>query len=101
MILAATKLDVATYVNALFTVYIVLIFGNILISFIPRLPTYSPALRAVLDFVTETTDPYLNVFRRIMRPIGGGAGMAIDLSPMVALLVLFLLQGVVVGAVLE
>jgi YggT family protein len=101
MILAATKLDVATYVNALFTVYIVLIFANILLSFIPRLPTYSPALRVVLDFVTETTDPYLNVFRRIMRPIGGGAGMAIDLSPMVALLVLFLLQGVVVGAVLE
>lgn len=101
MILAATKLDVATYVNALFTVYIVLIFANILISFIPRLPTYSPALRAVLDFVTETTDPYLNVFRRIMRPIGGSAGLAIDLSPMLALLVLFLLQGVVVGAVLE
>jgi YggT family protein len=100
MILAATQLDVAAYVNALFTVYIVLIFANILISFIPRLPTYSPALRAVLDFVTETTDPYLNIFRRIMRPIGGGAGMAIDLSPMVALLVLFLLQGVVVGAVL-
>jgi YggT family protein len=100
MILAAGQLDVATYVNALFTVYIVLIFANILISFIPRLPTYSPALRAVLDFVTETTDPYLNIFRRIMRPIGGGAGMAIDLSPMLALLVLFILQGVVVGAVL-
>jgi YggT family protein len=100
MIIAATQLDVASYVNALFTVYIVLIFANILISFIPRLPTYSPALRAVLDFVTETTDPYLNVFRRIMRPIGGGAGMAIDLSPMLALLVLFILQGVVVGAVL-
>jgi YggT family protein len=100
MILAATQLDFATYVNALFTVYIVLIFANILISFIPRLPTYSPALRAVLDFVTETTDPYLNIFRRIMRPIGGGAGMAIDLSPMLALLVLFILQGLVVGAVL-
>jgi YggT family protein len=101
MILAATQLDVATYVNALFTVYIVLIFCNILLSFIPRMPTYSPALRAVLDFVTETTDPYLNVFRRIMRPLGGPGGMAIDLSPMLALFVLFLLQGVVIGAVLE
>ena len=101
MTLAASQLDVAAYVNALFTVYIVLIFCNILLSFIPRMPTYSPALRAVLDFVTETTDPYLNVFRRIMRPLGGPGGMAIDLSPMVALLVLFLLQGVVVGAVLE
>jgi YggT family protein len=101
MILAATQLDVATYVNALFTVYIVLIFCNILLSFIPRMPTYSPALRAVLDFVTETTDPYLNVFRRIMRPIGGPGGLSFDLSPMLALLVLFILQGVVIGAVLE
>jgi len=101
MIAAATRLDVATYVNALFTVYIVLIFCNILLSFVPRMPTYNPALRSVLDFVTETTDPYLNVFRRIIRPIGGPGGLGIDLSPMLALFVLLLLQGVVVGAVLE
>lgn len=101
MILAVAKITVADYVSALFTVYIVLIFCNILLSFIPRMPTYHPALRAVLDFVTESTDPYLNVFRRVMRPIGGPGGMAFDLSPMLALLVLFLLQGIVVGAVLE
>jgi YggT family protein len=100
MIAAIARGDVADYVSALFTVYIILIFCNILISFIPRMPTYSPALRAVLDFVTESTDPYLNVFRRLMKPVGGG-GFAIDLSPMVAIIVLVVLQSVIVGAVLE
>jgi YggT family protein len=96
--LALSRGDVADYVNAIFIVYIVLIFANILISYIPRLPTYSPVLRAVLDFVTETTNPYLNLFRRFLPPIGGG-GFALDLSPMIGIIVLFVLQAVVVGLI--
>ena len=95
--LALTRGDVANYVNALFTVYIVLIFVNILISWLPRVP-YNRALRAVLDFVGETTNPYLNLFRRFLPPIGGG-GFALDLSPMLGIIVLFLLQQVVVGLI--
>lgn len=94
---AIGRAEVADYVNALFIVYIALIFGNILISYIPRVP-YSPALRALLDFVKETTDPYLNLFRRFLRPVGGG-GFALDLSPMLAIIVLLLAQGLVVGLV--
>lgn len=94
---ALTRDDVATYVDALFLVYIVLIIGNVLISFVPRMP-YSPALRAVLDFVKDTTDPYLNFFRRFLPPLGGGA-MALDLSPMIGLIVLFLARTVVVGLI--
>ena len=96
--LALSRGDVADYVNAIFIVYIVLIFANILISYIPRLPTYSPVLRAVLDFVTETTNPYLNLFRRFLPPIGGG-GFALDLSPMIGIIVLFVLQAVAVGLI--
>jgi YggT family protein len=95
--LALTRGDVADYVGALFIVYIVLIFCNILISWIPRMP-YNPTLRAVLDFITETTNPYLNLFRRFLPPIGGG-GFAIDLSPMIGIIVLFVLQAVVVGLI--
>ncbi|HVT00415.1 MAG TPA: YggT family protein [Solirubrobacterales bacterium] len=96
--LAIGKDDVATYVSALFVVYTILILLNILLSFVPRMPTYSPWLRAVLDFVTESTDPYLNIFRRFLRPIGGAGGFAFDLSPILALLVLFLAEGIVLGA---
>jgi len=95
--LALTRGDIGDYVGALFTVYIVLIFANILISYIPRMP-YSPPLRAVLDFVKDTTDPYLNLFRRFLPPIGGG-GFALDLSPVIGIIVLFVAQAVVVGLI--
>ena len=95
--LALTRGDLADYVSALFIVYIVLIFANILISYVPRMP-YSPPLRAVLDFITETTNPYLNIFRRFLPPIGGG-GFALDLSPMIGLIVLFVAQAIVVSLI--
>lgn len=95
--LALTRNDVADYVAALFLVYIVLIFINILISFIPRMP-YRPWLRSVLDFVTDVTNPYLNIFRRVLPPIGGG-GFALDLSPMVGIIVLYVAEAIIVGLI--
>jgi YggT family protein len=97
--LAISQSDIADYVSALFLVYIVLIFIRVLLSWIPRIP-YHPVLRAIVDFVHQVTDPYLNIFRRILPPVGAG-GMAIDLSPIVAVIVLFVLQAIVVGAILE
>lgn len=91
--LAITRGDVADYVSALIVVYIGLIFCNILISYVPRMP-YRPWLRSVLDFITDTTNPYLNVFRRLLPPVGGG-GFAFDLSPMIGIVLLFLLLRIV------
>ncbi|MGN6558262.1 MAG: YggT family protein [Solirubrobacterales bacterium] len=95
--LALNRGDVADYVAALFIVYVILIFARIVISFVPRMP-YRPWLRSVLDFITETTDPYLNFFRRFLPPIGAG-GMALDLSPMIGLIVLFVAEAIVVGLI--
>jgi YggT family protein len=94
---ALTRGDLANYVDALFLVYIVLIFLNVLSSWIPRMP-YNRWLRAVLDFVSETTNPYLNLFRRVIPPLGG-SGFALDLSPMIGIVVLFVLRGVVVALI--
>ncbi|MGC1851988.1 MAG: YggT family protein [Solirubrobacterales bacterium] len=96
-LLAIARGDVADYVSALFLVYIILILIRVLISWIPRMP-YNPTLRAVLDFITETTDPYLNLFRRIIPPIGGG-GFGLDLSPMIGIIVLVILRGIVAGLI--
>jgi YggT family protein len=95
--LAITRDDIADYVNALFLVYIVLIFIRVLLSWIPRLP-YNPVLRTVVEFVHQVTDPYLNLFRRVLPPVGGG-GFALDLSPIIAIIVLFIAQAVVVGLI--
>ncbi len=54
--LALSRGDVADYVSALFTVYIILILLNVLISYVPRMP-YRPWLRSVLDFITDTHQP--------------------------------------------
>ncbi len=94
MLLALARGDVADYVGALFLVYIILILIRVLMSWIPRMPYY-PWLRSVLDFISETTDPYLNLFRRIIPPIGGG----LDLSPMIGIIVLYILRGLVVALI--
>jgi uncharacterized protein YggT (Ycf19 family) len=95
--LALSRFDVADYVSALFTVYIILIFLNVLISWVPRMP-YNRALRATLDFIKETTDPYLNLFRRFLPPLGGG-GFALDLSPILGVITLFIVRAIVVGLI--
>lgn len=96
---ADSRLDLATYVHSLFFVYFILIFANIVLSFVPRMP-FSLWSQAVINFIRETTDPYINIFRRVMRPIGGGP-IAIDLSPMVALFVLGILDRIILRAILE
>ncbi len=99
--LALSRNDVANFVDALFLVYIVLIFASIAISWVVTfrgaLP-YNTAVRAVAGFVEETTAPYLNVFRRLIPPIGAG-GMGLDLSPMIALILLFVVRSIVVGLI--
>ena len=95
--LAISRGDVADYVNTLVLVYLVLIFIRILMSWIPRMP-YNRYLAAFLQFVTDVTDPYLNIFRRILPPVRMGPG-ALDLSPIVATLVLILVSTLVVGAI--
>jgi YggT family protein len=92
--LAVSRNDIAHYVNTLIIVYIVLIFVRILMSWVPRVPYYR-WLDAVLNFVREVTDPYLNLFRRFMPALRvGGAGL--DLSPMVATFVLIIVGRIVV-----
>jgi YggT family protein len=98
-VIPLASVDAADYVDAVFVVYLILVLLNVLISFVPRMPYY-PWLRSVLDFITESTDPYLNLFRRWLRPVGGGA-MAIDFSPMLAIIVLLVARAIVVDALLR
>ncbi len=95
--LAITRNDVADYVSTLALVYLILIFIRILMSWIPRMP-YNRYLAAFLKFVSDVTDPYLNLFRRILPPVRmGGAGL--DLSPIVATFVLIIVSQIVVGLI--
>jgi uncharacterized protein YggT (Ycf19 family) len=97
LLLAITRVDIAAYVSALFLVYFILIFIRILLSWVPRMPYY-PWLRATVDFIHQVVDPYLNIFRRVIPPLGGG-GMAIDISPILAIIILSIVWRVVVSLI--
>ena len=95
--LAVTRGDIADYVNTLALVYLVLIFIRIIMSWIPRIP-YNRFLNGFLKFVTDVTDPYLNLFRRFLPPVRLGPG-ALDLSPIVATFVLIIVSTIVAGLI--
>jgi YggT family protein len=89
-LLADTADSVANFVNVFVSVYILLILAYIITSWI-RLP-YSPWLNRIQRFLYDVCEPYLRIFRRIVPPIG-----PLDLSPMIAVIVLIVIQRVVVG----
>jgi YggT family protein len=95
--LAVTRADAADYVRTLAVVYLVLIFIRIILSWIPRMP-YNRWLNAGLKFVSDVTDPYLNLFRRILPPVRMGPG-ALDLSPIVATFVLIIVSSLIANAI--
>ncbi len=78
------------YVNAVFTVFLVMIFIRILLSWIPSAPT-GRVTSAVWKFFHESTEWYLRPFRRIVPTIG-----MFDFSPIIALIVLYVASGLVV-----
>ena len=94
MTAAITRLDIAHYVSTLITVYVVLIFIRILMSYFRNIPYYR-ALDIFLRFVTEVTDPWLNLFRRFIPPIRVGPA-ALDLTPMIAVFALYIIGFLVV-----
>ncbi len=95
--IAITRGDVADYVETLALVYLVLIFIRILTSWIPRMP-YNRYLAMFLKFVSDVTDPYLTLFRRFLPMVRlGGAGL--DLSPIVATIVLIIVSSFVAGLI--
>ena len=76
------------FIDDFIWVYILLIFIYVLSSWI-RLP-YSPWLRRIQDFLRDVCEPYLRLFRRLLPSFG-----PLDLSPVVAVVVLVILMRVV------
>ncbi len=95
--LGLTRVDIGNYVDALFTVYIVLIFVyillNLMFSFGLRLP-YGRWSDALLSFLRDVCEPYLRVFRRFIPPLG-----MFDFSPIIAILLLYIVRRLVVAAI--
>lgn len=94
LLLATVRTEVAGYLSTLIYVYTLLIVlyivMQLLFAFGVR-PPYSRTLDAVLTFLRDVCEPYLRIFRRIIPPLG-----AFDFSPIVAILVLSLINTLLV-----
>ena len=75
---------VAAVVDLLLNVYTYLIIGRAIISWVNPDP-YNPIVR----FLYTATEPVMSVARRIIPPIGG----TLDISPIIVLVLIFLLRG--------
>jgi len=69
-------------IDKLFLFYMIMIFVRIMGSWVPDFQGHP-----VMQFIGHYTDPYLNLFRRIIPPLG-----VFDLSPIVAILSLQVIQ---------
>ena len=96
-VVATARESIADFLTALLYVYLIIIFAYIITSLIfafgGRIP-YSRWSSATLGFLRDVTEPYLGIFRRFIPPIG-----PVDVSPIVAILVLQLVGFFVVGLI--
>ncbi len=78
-------------VNNFFQIFFWLILVRCLLSFVPSIDWYKQPFTAVKD----VTDLYLNLFRKIVPPIGG-----LDFSPIIAVIALQVLNHLIIFALL-
>lgn len=78
-------------VNNFFQIFFWLILVRCLLSFVPSIDWYKQPFTAVKD----VTDLYLNLFRKIVPPIGG-----LDFSPIIAVIALQVLNYIIIFVLL-
>lgn len=78
---------VVQVIGILFQVYTLMLFARIISSWIPEIQETK-----AMQFIAFYTDPYLNLFRKVIPPLG-----MIDISPIFAFLVLELIKMLVLG----
>jgi uncharacterized protein YggT (Ycf19 family) len=96
-VLATFREDLASYVQAVFYVYTLLIIAYILSSlffaFGGRLP-YARWSSALLGFLRDICEPYLSIFRRFIPPLG-----PLDLSPVIGIVLLNIVGSVLANLI--
>ena len=92
MLLGDAVDTIQNFVVVVFYVYLLCIFAYILTSWIP-LP-YNVWLNRIQRFLYDVVDPYLRLFRRFIPQLNLG-GLGLDLSPIIAIIVLYAVLRVV------
>ena len=72
----------------LISLYAWVIFIYVLLSWFPQ----SGVIGKIYDALGIVCEPFLKLFRKIIPPVGGKSGVAVDFSPIVAFVVLQLIE---------
>jgi YggT family protein len=80
---------IASSLAVFLQIYFVLLIIRILLTWFPNVNWLSPPL----SILSQLTDPYLNLFRSVIPPLGG-----IDFSPILAIFVLQFVSNLLVQA---
>jgi len=79
---------------SLLNLYLILLFARIILSWFPVSP--GGAMAQIFSFLYTVTEPVLGPVRRAIPPIGMG-GMGFDLSPIIVIFGVQILERVVFG----
>jgi len=79
-----------TIINIIYQVLSLLLIAYVILSFF--MAPYHP----IRSFIDRIVEPLLAPIRRLVRPVGG-----LDLSPMILLILLWILRGVLVSLILS
>ena len=94
MMLLAVRIEVAGFLQALISVYTILIIAWVVKSWVITSGARIGGFAPVFHFLDATVEPFMNIFRRFIPPLG-----PVDLSPIVALLSLQIVGGVLVSLI--
>jgi YggT family protein len=98
MIIASARTEVAGFLSALIYVYILMIILYIVIQLLFSVgirPPYSRWTDVVMGFLRDVCEPYIRIFRRVLPRTG-----AFDLSPLLAIITLYVIREVVVQRII-
>ena len=99
MILATARTEIAGVLSTVIYVYTILIVMHIVIQLLFAAglrPPYTRATNSILQFLRDTCEPFLRLFRRIIPSFGG-----LDFSPLLALITLQLVNQVLVEGLIH
>lgn len=77
-------------INAVFSLFYLIILIRCALSFIPGLDREKQPYKTII----EITDPYLDIFRKFIPPLG-----MVDISPIVAILLLGIIQKAIIYSI--
>jgi len=88
-------------INTVYNIFWFLLLARIIFSFIRLGRDADPTLVKIVRLVYSLTEPVLLPLRRMIRPLHLGSGAYLDLSPLIAILLLGLARSLLVRLIIS